>query len=71
MNCDHTICQYDLFSIIKHVDNQLFIDSLNQDIKDIRIKIQKKEHVEKQTRDKMSPFDEEQGKIKDLAEWLN
>lgn len=71
MNCDHHICQYDLFSVIKHVNNELFIDAINQDIKDVRRRIQKKEAVEKFNYDKVSPFDVEKNKIKNLSEWLN
>jgi hypothetical protein len=29
MNSDGHICEYDLFSLIKHNTNQLFIDSIN------------------------------------------
>jgi hypothetical protein len=29
MNCDGYICEYDLFSIIRHTDNQMFIESIN------------------------------------------
>ena len=47
MNCDSHLCQYDLFSIIRHVNNQLFIDSINKDIKDIRKKMNFKEKVDK------------------------
>ena len=39
MNCDNYICEYDLFSFIKHSDNNLFIQSINQDFKDIRKKM--------------------------------
>ena len=39
MNCDNYICEYDLFSFIKHSDNKLFIESINQDFKDIRKKM--------------------------------
>jgi Ca2+-binding EF-hand superfamily protein len=39
MNCDNYICEYDLFSFIKNSDNKLFIESINQDFKDIRKKM--------------------------------
>lgn len=39
MNCDNHICEYDLFSMIRHVDNELFIESINQDFKDVKSKM--------------------------------
>jgi hypothetical protein len=42
MNSDNHICEYDLFSFIKHSDNKLFIESINQDFKDIRKKMSTK-----------------------------
>jgi Ca2+-binding EF-hand superfamily protein len=36
MNSDGAVCEYDLFSIIRHTDNKMFIESINQDIRDIR-----------------------------------
>lgn len=39
MNSDGSICEYDLFSMIKNNKNMLFIDTLNQDFKDIRAKM--------------------------------
>ena len=48
MNCDNYICQYDLFSVIKNLkNNELFIESINQDFKDIRKRMTHKENVEK------------------------
>lgn len=71
MNCDNHICQYDLFSIIRHTNSQLFVKYLNMDVRDMRRVMQLKERAEKVITDKKSPFDAETGKIKDLTEWLN
>lgn len=40
MNCDNIVCDYDLFSAIQQNSENLFITCINQDIKDIRIRMQ-------------------------------
>ena len=35
MNCDAAVCQYDLFSVIKNTQSELFVTLLNQDIQDL------------------------------------
>ena len=42
MNCDNYICEYDLFSIIRHTNNNLFTDAIKQDFKDMRRKMASK-----------------------------
>ena len=44
MNCDNGICELDLYSIIKNSGDKLFIDSIDQDFKDIRAKMASKMH---------------------------
>ena len=46
MNGDGSICEYDLFSIIKNCDDQIFISSIEQDIKDIRAYMNSKRHYQ-------------------------
>lgn len=64
MNCDNYICEYDLFSFIKHSDNKLFIESINQDFKDIRRKMAAKN-------DDLQKINLEEKKNQNLAKWLS
>ena len=70
MNSDGAVCEYDLFSIIKHTDNKMFIQSINQDISDIRVAMDKK-ISEFYSFDNRMSFDEEQIKIRNLPKWLD
>lgn len=70
MNCDNHICEYDLFSIIRHTDNILFCEAINQDFKDTRDKMAKKE-TELKIFDYKKSMDEEKFEIRDLIRWLN
>jgi hypothetical protein len=70
MNCDNSICEYDLFSIIRHTDNELFIQSVNQDIKDIRARMLAKAQDQIFLQNKKA-FNEEECKIRDLPRWLH
>lgn len=42
MNSDGLICEYDLFSLIKSAENKLFIETIQQDFKDIKSKMSEK-----------------------------
>ena len=42
MNGDNHVDEYDLYSCIKNSTESLFIESVNQDFKDIRIKMASK-----------------------------
>ena len=53
------------------MNNQLFIQSINQDFKDIRKKMSHKEKVEKAIQDMKSPIDNDTLRIKNLTDWLN
>ena len=70
MNCDHRICEYDLFSIIKSTNNKLFIDTINQDFIDIRAKMASKE-IDNLAFDINKSIDNETMEIKDLKRWLS
>lgn len=39
MNVDNAICEYDLFSVLRGFSDKFFIDCLDQDIKDIRTRL--------------------------------
>lgn len=64
MNSDNFICEYDLFSFIKHSDNKLFIESINQDFKDIRKKMAIKI-------DELQKINLDEQKNRNLAKWLS
>ena len=70
MNCDNHICEYDLFSIIRHTDNSLFCEAINQDFKDIRAKMAQKQ-LELMFFDYKKSIDEKTLQIRDLKRWLN
>ena len=42
MNADGAVCEYDLFSIIRHTDNKMFAKAITQDIRDIQLCMDKK-----------------------------
>lgn len=42
MNSDGKICEYDLFSTVRYFNDKFFIECLNQDIKDIRTRMNEK-----------------------------
>ena len=46
MNCDNIVCDYDLFSSIQQNSESLFITCINQDIKDIRNKMQQTAYID-------------------------
>lgn len=70
MNCDNHICEYDLFSMIRHVDNELFIESINQDFKDVRSKMASKS-LDTMVFDYKKSMDEKTFHIRDLNKWLH
>jgi len=70
MNCDNHICEYDLFSMIRHVDNDLFIESINQDFKDVRSKMASKS-LDTMVFDYKKSMDEKTHEIRDLNKWLH
>lgn len=67
MNGDNYIDEYDLYSFIKHSNESLFIESVNQDFKDIRVKMANK--FKESSVDVKKNIDES-GKIIDLQKWL-
>ena len=71
MNSDNSICEYDLFSLIKHTsDDSLFIETINQDLKDIRRKMAQKS-LENLVHEQKKPIDDETFEIRDLNKWLS
>lgn len=39
MNCDNSVCEFDLFSVIKSTDNSLFTATIKQDFMDIKARL--------------------------------
>lgn len=67
MNGDNYVDEYDLYSCIKNSTESLFIESLNQDFKDIRVKMAFKG---KDTSMDYKKNVDEKGNITDLKRWL-
>lgn len=36
MNCDNQICEFDLFSVVKHSENPIFLHAISEDLNDIK-----------------------------------
>ena len=44
MNSDGAVCEYDLFSIIRHTDNKMFAKAITQDLRDIQACMSKRDN---------------------------
>jgi len=61
MNSDNSICDYDLFSLIKHTTEPVYLGAVKQDVNDIRAAMQNKEQHR----------DDSEFKIANVEEWLH
>ena len=69
MNYDNAICEYDLFSLIRHSQDSLFIETINQDFKDIRRRMAQK-NLDNLINEQKKPINDETFEIRDLKKWL-
>lgn len=71
MNSDNTICEYDLFSMVRNFNDSFFIDCLNQDIKDIRSRMEDKQPLAYKIKEEMGiKEDDKNFQINDITKFL-
>jgi hypothetical protein len=71
MNSDNSICEYDLFSTVRYFNDKFYIDCLNQDIKDIRSRMDEKSPIVNKIKDEMGiREDDNDFVIEDIPKFL-